>query len=187
MNKKISLRQATVSDARQLLSIYAPYVTDTTVTFEYDVPSIDNFIFRISSTLQTYPYYVALADGEIVGYTYASPFRTRAAYNWVVETTIYIKQDLRGSGIGTMLYSALEKTLREQGVLTMVACIAYPNPPSIAFHEATGFQKVGHFSKSGYKLGRWVDVVWMEKHIGSHNENPSQVIPYSELTKEQNI
>lgn len=181
MNEKIFLRQATVADAKQLLSIYAPYVTDTTVTFEYDVPSKENFSDRISSTLQIFPYYVAIANGEIVGYAYASPFRTRTAYNWVVETTIYIKQDFRGSGIGSMLYSALEKTLKEQGILTMIACIAYPNPPSIAFHERTGFTKVGHFSKSGYKLGQWVDVVWMEKHIGSHNQNPAPVIPFSEL------
>ncbi|MDD3393353.1 MAG: N-acetyltransferase family protein [Clostridia bacterium] len=181
MNEKISLRLATVSDARQLLAIYAPYVLDTTVSFEYEVPSEEEFSKRISNILQKFPYYVALAEGEIVGYAYASPYRMRAAYNWVVETTIYIKQDFRGYGIGSKLYSALEETLKTQGVLTMLACIAYPNPPSSAFHETVGFQRVGHFSKSGYKLGRWIDIVWMEKQIGLHHENPSAVIPFLEL------
>lgn len=181
MNKKISIRLATVADAKQLLDIYAPYVTDTTVTFEYEIPTVEEFTYRISNTLQKFPYYVALADGEIVGYTYASPFRTRAAYNWVVETTVYIRQDFRGYGLGSMLYSALEETLKNQGILTMIACIAFPNPPSIAFHETVGFHKVGHFFHSGYKLGQWVDVVWMEKHIGLHDENPSLVIPFSKM------
>lgn len=181
MDKKISLRLATVADAKQLLAIYAPYVTDTTVTFEYEVPTVEEFTYRISNTLQKFPYYVALVDGEIVGYTYASAFRMRAAYNWVVETTIYIRQDFRGYGIGAVLYSALEETLKKQGILTMIACIAFPNPASITFHGSVGFHKVGHFSNSGYKLGQWIDVVWMEKHIGIHHENPSMVIPRSKM------
>ncbi|WP_352399342.1 N-acetyltransferase family protein [Anaerotignum sp.] len=186
MNEKIKIRIATWADAKQLLAIYAPYVTETTVTFEYDVPSIEEFTYRINNVLQSFPYYVAVMDDEVVGYCYASPFRTRAAYQWMVETTIYIKQDFRGSGIGTMLYSSLEATLKKQGILTMVACIAYPNPASIAFHEANGFEKVGHFSKSGYKLSQWVDVVWMEKHINPHNQTPTPFVPFSKI-KEGNI
>jgi phosphinothricin acetyltransferase len=181
MDKKITLRLASASDAERILAIYAPYVTDTTVTFEYEVPSVQEFAFRIVNILQKYPYYVALVDGVIAGYCYAAPFRGRAAYDWSVETTIYIKQDFRGYGIGSMLYSALEATLKTQGVLTMISCIAYPNPPSNAFHEKMGFRKVGHFSQSGYKLGQWVDIVWLEKHIGEHDTIPSPVTPFSIL------
>ncbi|MDD4844445.1 MAG: GNAT family N-acetyltransferase [Anaerotignum sp.] len=181
MNKKISLRLATGADAKQLLAIYAPYVTDTTVTFEYEVPTVEEFAKRISNTLQKFPYYVAVVDGEIAGYSYASSFRARAAYDWAVETTIYIRQDFRGYGIGSMLYSALEETLKTQGILTMLACVAYPNPPSVAFHEKVGFHRVGLFSKSGYKLGQWIDIVWMEKHIGAHHENPLPVVPFSKM------
>ncbi len=181
MNKKISLRLATVADANQLLAIYTPYVTDTTITFEYEVPTVEEFAKRISNTLQKFPYYVAVVDGEIAGYSYASSFRTRAAYDWAVETTIYIRQDFRGYGIGSMLYSALEETLKTQGILTMLACVAYPNPPSVAFHEKVGFRRVGLFSKSGYKLGQWIDIVWMEKHIGAHDEKPLPVVPFSKM------
>lgn len=187
MNQKIALRFATVADAKQLLSIYAPYVTHSTVTFEYTVPSLEEFKYRISKTLQTYPYYVALVEGEIVGYAYASAFRTRAAYSWNVETTIYIKQNFHGCGVGSALYAALEKTLKEQGVLTMIACITYPNPPSIAFHQSTGFHPVGHFTQSGYKLEQWVDVIWMEKHIGIHSNSPAPVIPLPEYLKKKHI
>ena len=183
MDQKITLRLAEVSDAEKLLEVYAPYVTDTTVTFEYDVPTAREFAMRISKILRQYPFYVALVDGEIAGYTYASPFRSRAAYDWSVETTIYIKQEFRGYGIGSMLYSALEETMKTQGVLTMISCIAFPNPPSTAFHEKMGFRKVGHFSQSGYKLGRWVDIVWMEKHIAAHHDVPTGVIPFSEMGK----
>lgn len=183
MNESFTIRTATLADAKQLLAIYAPYVTDTTVTFEYDVPSVEEFTYRINNILQSFPYYVAVVDEEVVGYCYASPFRARAAYQWVVETTIYIKQDFRGSGIGSSLYCALEDTLKNQGVLTMIACIAHPNPPSIAFHEVMGFQKVGHFSKSGYKLCQWVDVVWMEKHINIHSEPPIPLVPFAKLKK----
>ncbi len=181
MDKKITLRLADVSDAEELLEVYAPYVTDTTVTFEYEVPTAREFAVGISKILRQYPYYIAMVDGAVAGYTYAVPFRAQAAYAWSVETTIYIKQEFRGWGIGSMLYSALEETLKAQGVLTMLSCIAFPNPPSTAFHEKMGFHKVGHFSQSGYKLGRWMDIVWMEKHIGQHHEIPASVIPFSVL------
>lgn len=114
-----------------------------------------------------------------MGYAYASPFRTYTAYNWVVETTIYVKQGFSGAGIGSMLYSTLEKILKEQGVTTMIACIAYPPPKN--FHEAVAFQKVDLFSKSSCKLSQWVNVVWMEKHINKHKGKPSHVVPFSSL------
>lgn len=181
MDKKITLRLATSADAKQLLAIYTPYVADTTITFECKIPSVHEFASRITHILSKFPYYVALVDGEIAGYAYASPYRTREAYHWTAETTIYIHQAHRGYGIGSMLYSALEETLKTQGVITMLACIAYPNPPSVQFHETMGFHKVGHFSKCGYKMDQWLDVVWMEKQIGIHQINPPVVTPFPKL------
>lgn len=172
----LTLRMATTADAAQLLAIYAPYVTETAVTFEYDVPSLAEFTGRIGHILEKYPYIVAVRDGQIVGYTYASPFKGRAAYDWAVETTIYIREDLRSGGIGKRLYLALENVLRQQHILNANACIAYPNPDSIGFHERLGYKTVGHFSQCGYKLGTWYDMIWMEKMLDTHPANPKAVI-----------
>jgi len=124
----------------------------------------------------------------MIGYAYASVFRERAAYNWAVETTIYVKQDYRGKGIGKKLYLTLEEILKRQNILNLYACIAYSptgkgtlNNGSASFHEALGYRKVAHFNKCGYKLGDWYDVIWMEKIIGEHSENPKPFIPITEL------
>ena len=106
----------------------------------------------------------------------AAPFKTRAAYDWAVETSIYVQKDFHGHGVGKRLYLALEDLLRQQNILNSNACITYPNPESIHFHEALGYRMVAHFSKCGYKLGRWHDMVWMEKHLAQHPEHPEPVI-----------
>lgn len=184
MEKKIRLRPATLADAPTLLAIYAPYVTDSVITFEHELPSLAVFKTRTRNILANYPYYIALVDGVVAGYAYASTFRPRASYQWTVETTVYVHQEYHGLGIGSLLYSALENTLKTQGVVTMIACIAHPNPPSTAFHETMGFHKVGHFSNCGYKKGQWIDVVWMEKQINPYETNPKAVVPFPDLGKE---
>lgn len=186
------IRKAKISDAEALLSIYAPYVTDTAVTFEYKVPSVKNFSDRIYNTLQKYPYYVAENNGQILGYAYAGPFKTRAAYDWAVETSIYVRKESRRSGIGRLLYSALEETLSKQNFLNLNACIAYtekedPFLPadSVKFHHSMGYKDAGVFHLCGYKFGRWYNMIWMEKHIGIHSANPSKIIPFSVLKESQ--
>ena len=181
MTSPITIRPATTSDAAQLLAIYAPYVLHTAITFEYIVPSLAEFTARMQNTLARYPYFVAEKVGEILGYTYASPFKERAAYDWSVETTIYIRQDNRRSGIGTRLYQALEEALRKQHIINANACIAYPNPESIAFHERLGYKNVAHFTRCGYKQGQWYDMVWLEKMLAEHTIPPQPVIPYPQL------
>ena len=171
--KEVRIRIATIEDAKELLEIYGPYVENTAITFEYEVPSQDEFKKRIENILNKYPYLVAENQGEIVGYAYASSFHSRAAYQWSVETSIYIKQDQRNSGVGKALYQELERILKLQNILNLNACIAYPETEdeyltknSVEFHEHLGYRMVGEFHKCGYKFDRWYNMVWMEKHIG---------------------
>lgn len=187
--KEITIRMAHCSDATSLLSIYAHYVEKTAITFEYDVPTVEEFRRRIDSTLKKYPYLVAVTDGEIVGYAYASPFHTRPTYQWNVEVSIYVRAGWNGRGIGRRLYERLEEMLVAQNILNMNACIAYPaeedeflTKASVCFHEKLGFRLVGMFHQSGYKFGRWYNMVWMEKIIGEHSEKPSPVVACSSGT-----
>lgn len=189
--EKCTIRVAKIEDAEELLAIYAPYVKNTAISFEYDVPSLEEFQGRMKNILQKYPYLVAERDGEIVGYTYAGAFKQRAAYNWDVETTIYVKQDCRKSGIGRQLYAALEEALSRQNILNLNACIGYPETEdeyltknSVQFHEHLGFRMVGEFKKCGYKFNRWYNMVWMEKHIGEHTEHPYSVRTFDEIKGE---
>lgn len=184
----IKIRMATAKDAPKLLEIYAYYVENTAITFEYDVPTEEEFEKCISDTLEKYPYIVAELGGKIAGYAYAGDFHTRAAYRWNVETSIYIHKDYRRMGLGKALYEALEKILKVQNILNMNACIAYPaeedeylTKDSVKFHNKLGFRIVGEFHQSGYKFNRWYNMVWMEKFIGEHTENPSTVIRFSDL------
>ena len=126
MADEIKIRVATPDDAPALLKIYAPYVKNTSITYEYDVPSEEEFRRRIESTLRRYPYLVLEREGDILGYAYAGPLHSRPAYDWAVETSIYLDQNARGGGLGRKLHDALEAVLREQGFLNMNACIAYP-------------------------------------------------------------
>ena len=186
----ITIRTAVLQDAEALLEIYAPYVKNTAITFEYDVPTVEEFAGRMSNVLRRYPYLVAEVDGELAGYAYTGPFKERAAYDWAVETTVYVKEDMKKHGIGRALYEALEKTLAAQGILNLNACIAFPEKEdeylttdSVKFHKKMGFSEVGRFHKCGCKFGRWYDMVWMEKHIGTHEENPAEVRSFAEVTK----
>ncbi len=180
--KDIGIEKVTEEDAEALLEIYAPYVKNTAISFEYEVPSPEQFRERIRTISARLPYIKAISDDQILGYAYASPFKTRRAYDWSVETTVYVKQNLRRQGIGKMLYLALESSLREMGILNMNACIAIPEKEdghltkdSQLFHESMGFQLVGTFHKSGYKFQTWYDMIWMEKMLGEHKETQPQV------------
>ncbi len=171
----ITLRSATPEDAEALLEIYAPYIERTAITFEYTVPTVEEFRQRIEHTLLRYPYIVAELDGKAVGYAYAGLFGERAAYSRCVETSIYIRSDVRGNGIGTALYDRLEAELAAQGILNVNACITwtddeneYLTRQSPLFHARRGYGKCAHFHNCGYKFGRWFDVIWMEKMLGEH-------------------
>lgn len=185
------IRIAGEDDSEELLEIYAYYVEQTAITFEYEVPSIKEFKERIRRTLEKYPYLVSERDGRITGYTYAGAFKERRAYDWSVETTIYIAKDARGEGIGRKLYTALERALALQNVINLNACIAYPDPEdeyltrnSVQFHKYMGYHPAGRFHKCGYKFGRWYDMVWLEKCISSHPDVPQEVRSFGEIRGE---
>ncbi len=177
----MQIRVATPADAAALLAIYAPYVENTAVTFEHVVPTVAEFEERVRQTLEKYPYLIAEENGKLLGYAYASAFKGRAAYAWSVETSIYVRMDLCRSGVGKQLYQKLEELLYRQHICNLCACIAYPNPGSVAFHEHFGYKQVAHFTSSGYKNGAWYDMIWMEKELCPHSIPPLPFIPFPAL------
>lgn len=188
---KNKIRVAAKQDAAELLEIYRPYVEKTAISFEWEVPTVQEFERRIEEKLAKFPYLVAEREGEIVGYAYASTFIARAAYDWAVETTIYVREDQKRTGVGKDLYTALEKGLAMQNVLNLNACIGYLEVEdeyltknSVQFHEHMGYRFVGRFYKCGYKFERWYDMVWMEKFIGEHTETPLSVKPFGEIREQ---
>ena len=190
MNNTVTIRLATPQDAVNILKIYAPYVENTAISFEYEVPSEAEFRGRIESTLKRYPYIVAEQEGRIIGYAYVSIFHERKAYDWAVETSIGVDKDCKSSGCGKLLYQVLEKILKKQHISNLYACIAFPigedpylTEDSVHFHEHLGYQRTAHFHKCGYKFHRWYDIVWMEKMIGEHLENQPAIRPFPELGK----
>ncbi|MFC0323928.1 GNAT family N-acetyltransferase [Gallibacterium melopsittaci] len=190
-NDDIIIRVATLDDAPAILAIYAPYVEKTAITFEYDVPSLAEFQARMKKTLTKYPYIVAERAGEIVGYAYTSAFVGRAAYDWAVETTIYLKETQIKSGLGKKLYTAIENISKAQHIYNLNACIGYPEKEdqyltknSADFHHHLGYRLVGEFRKCGYKFGTWYNMVWMEKFLAEHPEKPEPVIWFPQLKRE---
>ena len=171
----IMIRDARPEDAERLLEIYAYYVRDTAITFEYDVPALSEFQARMRNTMRRYPYLVIEEGGKIQGYAYAGAFVGRAAYDWSCEMTVYLDHAAHKRGFGRKIYGALESALREMGILNLYACISYPENEdeyltrnSADFHAHLGFTQVGRFRKCGYKFGRWYDMIWMEKIISEH-------------------
>ncbi len=177
------IRSAQPADAAALLEIYAPYVEQTAVTYEYETPSLAEFTRRIKETIKIYPYLVLEDAGEIQGYAYAGPFKSRAAYDWAVETTIYVRRDAHRKGYGRALYIALEDELQKRHFLNAYACIAFSEREddtlthaSPRFHERMGYTLCGTFHRCGYKFGRWYDMIWMEKMLGMHKAEPVPIL-----------
>ena len=181
--EKIMLRPVTVADAAELVSIYAPYVEQTAVTYEYEVPSVEEFQGRIANTTKNYPYLAAVENGVILGYAYASAFHPRAAFRWTAEVTVYLRKEAHGRGIGRMLYEALEEKLKQQNVQTAIALIADPNPESVAFHEKMGYAVAGRLTNCAYKLGQWRGMYYMEKFLREHAGEPESFLSFSEIEK----
>lgn len=180
-NNNWKIRLAKVEDMPRLLEIYSYYVKETNISFEWEVPSLEEFTGRYTTMIEKYPYIVMEEDGVLVGYAYANTFKGRKAYNWSVETTIYLDKDYRGGGKGHALYIELEQYLKRQGILNVNACIVHPYSESVKFHTKMGFEMAGHFHKCGYKFDQWYDMVWMEKIIGEHTSNMPEVIWFKDL------
>ena len=191
--QNIRIRPAEERDIPAMLAVYAPYVKETAVSFEYAVPSPEEFRARLARVQGFYPWLVAEQEGRVLGYAYASRFHPRAAYDWSVEVSIYLGRQERGRGLGRQLYEALEAMLRAQNVLSAYACIALAEAPdeyldhaSIRFHERMGYRLTGTFPNCGYKFGRWYGMVWMEKRLvpadAPESLHPAPVVAFSSVS-----
>lgn len=161
----VQIRQASVADATDIRRIYAPIVSETAISFEEVPPTIEEMEKRIALTLPNYPYFVAIVDGKVCGYVYASQHATRAAYRYSVNTAIYIAPEARRTGVGRTLYSSLLPELTRRGFHAAFAGIALPNLASVALHKSIGFEPLGIYREVGFKFGRWRDVGWWQRRL----------------------
>jgi L-amino acid N-acyltransferase YncA len=159
------IRDATAADAPVLLEIYRPFVESSTVSFETEMPSVDEFSSRMRKALGGWAWLVAEIDGRRVGYAYGSALRERAAYRWSVETSAYVDAEHRRRGIGRRLYVELLARLAERGYCNAFACITLPNDASVALHREVGFSSIGVFPRAGWKFGAWRDVAWLARRL----------------------
>ncbi len=159
------IRSATPDDAPAICAIYNPYIADTTITFEEQPVASEEMRRRITEVMAMLPWLVYERAGTVIGYAYATRWRTRAAYRFAVESTVYLAPEFRGQGIGRQLYLELLERLHSLGMHTVIGGIALPNAASVGLHEALGFHQVARFEEVGFKFGRWIDVgYWQRKH-----------------------
>ena len=176
------IRPVEKTDVPRILEIYAPYILNTAVSFEEQVPGEDQFWERIKEVTREAPWMVCELSGLITGYGYASPHRGRAAYRWNRELSAYVSDRYFRKGIGRALYISLLEIIRLQGYLNALAGITLPNPASVAFHESMGFKKVGVYHKIGYKFGKTTDTGWWEMCIQDDDFIPGPIRPLKEIT-----
>ncbi len=184
MPKTSVIRLARESDAAAIREIYAPIVRETHISFEQNVPSAEEIAGRIRSALRQHPWLVCELAGRLAGYAYASAFRSRAAYQWTTETTVYVHRDYQRRGIARALYSSLIAILRTQGYVTAVGVIALPNQASVLAHEAIGFEKIGIFQRVGFKAGEWRDTGWWQLDLNAPSKTPASPQPVTKLASE---
>ena len=176
----MSIRLARPEDVSALLAIYGQYI-HTPITFEYELPSREEFARRLSSVLERYPYLVWEEAGTVSGYAYAHPERERAAYQWNAELSIYLDEHAVSRGIGRRLYAALMDLLALQGLKTVYGSVTQPNPASEGLHQAMGFRRLGVHRNTGYKNGAWHHVIWFEKALAPYDSQPVPPRPFPQL------
>ena len=177
----MNLRLATPADAAQVLAIYEPFIRDTSLTFETQVPTVEAFAARMNDYLQTWPWLVCEDKGKIAGYAYASRYRERAGYQWCAECSIYMHPDYRQRGLGRKIYEKLFAILTLQGFRNLYAVINTPNNTSVAFHEQCGFQFFAMYENVGWKLGQWKNVGWWRKVLNEFSDDPAPPVLLSQM------
>ncbi|MEZ4799816.1 MAG: N-acetyltransferase family protein [Flavobacteriales bacterium] len=161
----IAIRHTSISDAEQMLGIYAPYVLENSVSFEIELPTLHDFQERIKNYTSKFPWLVAEENDRILGYAYASTYREREAYKFNVEVSVYLAPDAQKKGIAKQLYEKLFGLLNEQKIHQAFAVITLPNEKSIHFHKKMGFESFATYEEVGYKFNQWHDVHWMKKYL----------------------
>jgi L-amino acid N-acyltransferase YncA len=177
------IRIANSADAEGIFAIYAPYIANTSFTFETEVPFITDFQKRISDYLVSWPWLVCEIDGVVAGYAYGTKYRERVAYQWCVESSIYVHDDFQKHGVGKALYKALVEIFKLQGYRNVYAVINLPNDKSVQFHESCGFTYFATYEKVGYKLGKWKNVGWWQLIINEYTMEPGAPVKFSLLDK----
>ena len=172
---KLHIRFAVPDDAEKMLAIYAPVVEKTGVSFEDLPPEMLSFRKQITTALEQYPWFVAEFEGNVIGYAYATSHRSRAAYRWSAEVSVYVAEEYRNRRVGTVLYHNLFSVMRKQGYRNLYAIVTLPNPSSLRLHKQFGFQEIGLHHHAGYKIGRWHDVLWMEHDLFGGEQGESDV------------
>ena len=181
----VTLRRAHLEDAEAILEIYAPYIRNTNITFEYEVPSLSEFRDRMAGIMEGYPYLICEIDGIAAGYAYAHRYKERAAYQWDAELSVYLREGCERRGIGQAFYTALMEIMKEQHVRNVYGIVTSPNPPSEALHAAMGFRLAGVSLKTGYKLGKWIDVSCFERPLGDPDSPPEELLTVHQVPQER--
>lgn len=165
----IEVRLATTADAEDFIEIYSPNILSTAISFETEIPTIENFKKRIEKCLQKFPWIVCSIDNKIAGYVYASSHRDREAYQWSCECSVYVHENFQGKKIGKELYHLLFKILKHQGFRNVYAGITLPNDASVQLHEKCGFENFATYENVGYKFGKWHSVGWWKLQIKDYD------------------
>lgn len=179
------MRLAAPADAAAILDIYAPFIRETAITFELEVPPPADFGARVERIATKYPYIVAESDGSVMGFAYASEQHERAAYQWNAALSVYVAPSAAGRGLGQALYGALIELLQLQGYRTFYGLITLPNEASMRLHAKMGFTQLCTLRNTGYKFGRWHDVAWVEKAIGPYDASVSAPKRITEIAPEE--
>lgn len=174
MSKQISIRLIRETDAEAALAVYRPYVLNSVITFDYEVPSVEEFSEKIRTITAEYPWLVCEYEGKIAGYAYGSRHRSKAAYQWSPESTIYVAEEFHGTGIARILYKTVFEILLLQRFVNVFAGVTLPNPASENFHRSLGFTEIGVFRNIGYKLGKWNDVRWFQLLLSEWKTEPAE-------------
>ena len=177
------IRIATTADAAPMLDIYAPFIENTSFTFETEVPTVDAFKERINTFLQSWPWLVCEVDEVIAGYAYGTKHRERTAYQWSLESSVYVHDDYQRGGVGKALYTALIEILKLQQFRNVYAGINLPNDNSVAFHEKMGFESFAMYRNVGYKLGKWKTVGWWQLQLNEYDIDPAPPVKFSEIDR----
>jgi L-amino acid N-acyltransferase YncA len=180
---KVEYRIATPDDAAEIANVYTPYVRDTVISFETEIPDSAEIATRIERIGSQYPWLAASTDGRVIGYAYACENRSRAAYRWSVDAAVYLDASAQRKGIGRALYRRLFALLRAQGYVNAFAGITLPNDASVGLHESMGFALIGVYRRVGYKLGAWHDVGWWQLVIAEAASEPDEPVRFDDLDR----
>lgn len=183
----MAIRRARIEDVPAMLAIYEPFVRNTPFSFECETPTVEEYSRRFTEHTAVYPWFVWEEEGKVLGFAYAGRAFERAAYAWNAEMSCYLSEEIRGRGIGRQLYTLIEDILRRQGVRKTYAVVTTANEASVAFHKALGYKEAATYYDVGFKLGKWYDVVWLEKQLQPLGEPQQPPIPWDEPELSENM